>query len=88
MLSAFDQAAIDGNGGRDSSRALAAIADLLSYMANSDAGSCVRSGPASNQKWTPAFRKLEVRTSYRTTLSIQFILNYWNRNLCIKALSR
>lgn len=65
MLSAFDQAAIEGNSGRDSTRALAAVADLLAFKASSDAGSHVRSGPASNKKWTPAFRKLEVDKSHQ-----------------------
>ena len=57
LLSTLDQAAAKANG-NDATRALAAIADLLACKAGSERG--LRSGPASNKEWIPAFRLLEV----------------------------
>lgn len=57
LLLTLDQLAL--RGGNHSSRALAAIADLLACKAGwYESG--LRSGPASNKEWLPAFQILEV----------------------------
>lgn len=57
-MSTLDKAASDGNR-NDCTRALAAIADLLAYKAGFEGR--LRSGPALNKDWIPAFRILEVQ---------------------------
>jgi fucokinase len=47
-------------------RTLANIADVLGAMAKDEGG--LRSGPASNEKWTSAFTALEVVYMYKKNL--------------------
>ncbi|XP_030437400.1 L-fucose kinase isoform X1 [Gopherus evgoodei] len=57
MLSTLDQVASVTADPGVAARALACIADVLGCMAKGDGG--LRSGPAANREWAPAFQQLE-----------------------------
>ncbi|XP_043351119.1 L-fucose kinase isoform X3 [Dermochelys coriacea] len=57
MLSTLDQVASVAADPGVAARALACIADVLGCMAKGDGG--LRSGPAANREWAPAFQQLE-----------------------------
>ncbi|KYO37017.1 L-fucose kinase isoform C [Alligator mississippiensis] len=57
MLSTLDQVASTASDAGVAARALACIADVLGCMAKGEGG--LRSGPAANREWLPAFRHLE-----------------------------
>jgi hypothetical protein len=69
LLSALDEAVIEGDR-RSCSRILAAIAELLACKAGSQNG--LRSGPASNSAWKPAFEMLKVR-NFETNILLTHI---------------
>ena len=60
MLEALDKAAASCENSSQAARLLAAVADLLGCAAGNEAG--LRSGPAYNKDWDPAFDLLEVFT--------------------------
>lgn len=74
LLSALDEAVIEGDR-RSCSRILAAIAELLACKAGSHNG--VRSGPASNSAWKPAFEMLEVRNFKKIYFSLHYFLTFF-----------
>uniref|UniRef100_A0A7M4E1V4 Fucose kinase n=1 Tax=Crocodylus porosus TaxID=8502 RepID=A0A7M4E1V4_CROPO len=57
MLSTLDQVASTASDAGVAARALACIADVLGCMAKGEGG--LRSGPAANREWLPAFHRLE-----------------------------
>uniref|UniRef100_A0A8C8RF37 L-fucose kinase n=1 Tax=Pelusios castaneus TaxID=367368 RepID=A0A8C8RF37_9SAUR len=57
ILSTLDQVACAADDPGVAARTLACIADVLGCMANGDGG--LRSGPAANREWAPAFQHLE-----------------------------
>jgi hypothetical protein len=65
LLRVCDEKAATGNNNKDTSRALAVIADLLAYKANLPG---VRSGPGCNKEWAVALHLFQVKKNLEKIL--------------------